>query len=220
MSSHLASPRALQPPQDQAILRLPPSWVNSTPTFFQKWSENSPASSFLPPLLSLGLSSLRNKSVSSQISPGEAWASVRQGADLISQVKQLTLRCEHPQATEGRLEERSPGQCVRGRGAGEGEGHRGGSPRSAGNSQKRLTWLFSRSGSSLPSITFAGVLCPHPFLLKDRKPHPGKSPALPIRKLFPTLCPSHSQPPLKTPPQKGTVTASHQPHTPTYSGND
>lgn len=31
---------------------------------------------------------------------------MRLGADLISQVKQLTLRCEHPQATEGRLEER------------------------------------------------------------------------------------------------------------------
>lgn len=166
MSSHLASPRALQPPggpsHPQASTFLGKLHPNLLPEVVRK----HPASSFLPPLLSLGLSSLRNKSVSFQISPGEAWASKRQGADLISQVKQLTLRCEHPQATEGLLEERSPDQCVLSGGTGEGEGHRGGFPRSAGNSQKRLTWLFSGSGSSLPSITFAGVLCPHPFLLR------------------------------------------------------
>lgn len=72
-------------------------------------------------------------------------------------------------ATEGHLEERSPDQHVCSRGTGDGGGHGGHGghfwfPRNAGNSQKKLTWLFSRSGRSLLSITFAGVLCPHPLL--------------------------------------------------------
>ena len=199
-------------PGDQAIPRPPPSWVNSTPTFFQKWSENSPASSFLPPLLSLGLSSLRNKSVSSQISPGEAWASVRLGADLISQVKQLTLRCEHPQATEGRLEER------RQRDRGGGRTQRWLSQKCWKLPEKTHLVVFQK-WKFTPFYYICRGSLPPPLPPEGQKASPWKEPCPSNHE---TLCNSvpKSLPATPKDPPKGTVTASHQPHTPTYSRND